>query len=161
MSKPRKAPLQVNVSHPFPLKSRCRYCGSKNLSYWQDYTNPYWYPDPKYARNRGLGSFEGWMQATQYDYQFQTIYKRNGEHWYPVHSVGFKRYAPRFSRSWAGGGKQRPRVSDMVVIVVCQDCEQQTWAYMNSTIRKMPENLNRKARINCPETIYPFLSKYW
>lgn len=161
MSKPRKTPLHVNASHPFPLKGRCNSCGSDKLTYYQDYTNPYWYPDPKYARNRGLASFEGWVNNIQTDYQFQTYFKRNGEHWYPVHSVAFKRYNPKTSRGWGNGTPKRPRPSDMVVIVICQDCEQQTWAYMNSSVRKMPENANRKARINCPKTIYPYLSQWW
>lgn len=157
MSK-KPVPLFINASHPFPLKARCKHCGSSRLEYYQDYTNPYWYPDPKYARNRGLRSTEGWMKNCQSDY-YIFYFTRAGIRMDPVHSVAFKRYAPKFSRSWAGAQSNRPHVSNMAVVVVCKNCDLQAWVYMNSNVRRMPENVNRKARINCPQRILPFQYK--
>lgn len=156
MKKP--IPLFINASHPFPLKGRCKHCGSSELVYYQDYTNPYWYPNPRYARDRGLASFEGWMKYTQTDYLI-SYFKRQGIRLDPSHSVAFKRYSPKFYKSWANGHDHRPRVSNMAVVVVCKGCDLQTWVYMNSNVRKMPENTNRKARINCPQRVLPFQFK--
>lgn len=158
MSKPRPTPLFINASHPFPLKARCKHCGSDKLVYYQDYTNPYWYPDPKYARSRGLRSTEGWIQYCPSDYLI-SFFRRQGIRLEPTHSVAFKRYSPKFSKSWAGVRPHRPHISNMAVVVVCKNCDQQTWVYMNSNVRRMPENTNRKARINCPDRILPFQFK--
>jgi hypothetical protein len=155
MSKQKKTTLFINASHPFPLKNRCAHCGSNKLVYYQDYTNPYWYPNTRYARDRGLNSVEGWLRWTGTDYT-NCLLERAGERFAPTHSVAYKRYSPKFNKSWAGVFTQRRHhISNMVVVVVCEACDLHTWVYMNSTVRKMPENSNRKARINCPQKIAP------
>lgn len=159
--KPKYPPLHINASHPFPLRNRCANCGSRKLCYSYDYTNPYWYPNTRYARDRGLASFEGWLQGCQSDYQMEA-FARLEMRIDPVHSVAFKRYNPKLSRSWSGG-EGRHYISQMVVVVSCEACDMQTWWYMNLHNLRMPENKHRKARINCPEMIYPmkYKSKRW
>ena len=73
----------------------------------------------------------------------------------PQHSLGFKRYSPKFSKGYADSKGQRGYNSQMLVVIVCDACDLQTWAYMNGYTRKMPENFHRKARINCPQKIVP------
>lgn len=154
MSQNKKPILVINASHPFPLKNRCKHCGSKNLVFYQDYSNPYWYPDIKYAKNRNTPDMvRGWMHGTHIDKELAP-FKRAGIRLDPQHSIAFKRYNPKLSKSWSGG-QGRHYISQMVVMIVCDDCDMQTWAYMNSYYRKMPENFNRKARINCPQKINP------
>lgn len=155
MKRRPKTALFITASHPFPLRNRCANCGSDKLCYFQDYTNPYQYPNVKYSRERSLASTEGWIRWTPTDV-YNVLHKRAGTRIDPSHSVRFKGYAPKFSRSWSGVQDQkRYHVSNMVVVVACQECDLHTWVYMNSNIRKMPENFNRKARINCPQKIMP------
>jgi hypothetical protein len=155
MNKLHKAALFINASHPFPLKNRCPKCGSDKMVYYYDHTNPYWYPNTRCARDRGLASTEGWLRWCGSD-MYISLHERSGTRLDPSHSVAFKRYAPKFSRSWATvRDRNRPHVSNMVTVVVCKQCDLHTWIYMNAGVRRMPENFHRKARINCPQKILP------
>lgn len=155
MKRRPKTPLFINASHPFPLRNRCAHCGSDKIVYYQDYTNPYQYPNTRYARDRGLASTEGWIRWTPTDV-YNCLHERAGNRMGPSHSIRFSGYSPKFARSWSGVQKQgRHHVSNMVVVVVCEACDLHTWVYMNSNVRKMPENFHRKARINCPQKILP------
>lgn len=151
----KKPILSVNASHSFPLRNRCKHCGSNKLSYFHDYSNPYWYPEHKYARNRcSPDMVKGWLYGMHSDKELVTLFKNMNIRVDPQHSIGFKRYVPKFSKGWADN-KGRGYNSSMVVMVVCDNCDLQTWAYINGYTRKLPENFNRKARINNPQKIPP------
>jgi hypothetical protein len=151
----KKPVLSVNLSHPFPLKNRCKHCGSNKLSYFHDYSNPYWYPDTRYARNRCTPEMiKGWAYGTHSDKELSPLFQSMSIRADATHSIGFKRYNPKLAKSWADGNG-RGYISQMLVVVVCDSCDLQTWAYINGYNRKMPENFHRKARINCPQKIPP------
>jgi hypothetical protein len=151
----------MSASHPFSLKSRCKYCGSNKLEFYRDYSNPYWYPDTKFARNRVTAVVvKNWLRNLNEDYALRTLYQRLNMRYENTNSVAFKRYNPKLSRIHPGKNGFR-YVSDMVVMVVCGNCHQQTWAYRNSDVAKLPENANRKARINCPQRAVPRKSEFW
>lgn len=150
----KKPLLSINASHSFPLRNRCKHCGSNKLSYFHDYSNPYWYPDLRYARNRcSPDMVKGWLYGSHSDKELAP-YKNLGIRFDPQHSIGFKRYSPKFSKGYADN-KGRGYNSQMVVVIVCDNCDMQTWAYINGYTRKLPENLNRKARINNPQKVGP------
>ncbi len=161
MNKQKKPVLTINASHPFPLRNRCRHCGSNKLSYYHDYTNPYWYPDPRYARERCTPEMlKGWLYGTHSDKELQALYKKLDMRFDPTHSVAFKRFNPKLYRGWGGVDSQkRHYVSQMVVVVVCDNCQMQSWGLINRSVRTLPENINRKARIDCPQKAYPL--EWW
>lgn len=155
MTNKKKPVLLVNASHNFPLRNRCKYCSSNKLAYFQDYSNAYWYPNTRYARDRTSKEMTmSWVESTNFDLQSGHLFRddlRKG-----THSVAFKRYNPKLARNW---GIDRYHTLHMVVVVICNNCKREAWIYRNSSIARLPENAHRKARINCPKPIMPL--KWW
>lgn len=157
-----KVNLTFNISHPFAIKNRCRYCGENKFEFWGNGMNPHWSHNLRSSRRyqyHSAVSVMQWANDTNNDYIRRVLHDFDTS---PYHapSIGFKSYDPRLSRTFSDHKGRYPMGSDYYV-VICENCHRQTWLVARDAKKFLPENFNRKAlRFKLPIQAKP-LQEWW
>ena len=137
-------PFVISLSHPFTVKNRCKYCGSNDLEVGVLHGRPPW-KDLKYERNLDIEyNIIKWIIKVNEDYK-RYLYRNYPKSIKYTRSNFFKGFNPRLYRNF-----KYIILEPKTINLYCANCNIGEWSYSDVQKRELPENVNRKSRINSP-----------
>lgn len=137
--------VRINLSTPFPTKSRCKRCGS--------YPSMYYYlmgkvlrHDPRSSINIKFSLLKKYCKRMCNDQYLLVAPKYFNELESFSHKTSYKGFLPKLHR--VRGSNQY--CSDFIEYLMC-DCGATSWAFSNRSVQGRVEIMNRKARGKYPQ----------
>lgn len=135
--------VRVNLSTPFLVRSRCKFCAGLPTHYYYIRNATMWYNPRK--------PIDHFKQMTKYVKRMCSDHYLMEEPKYFVemasfsHPVSYKGYRPRLHRTRGSSATQ-----DVVEFLMC-DCGRSSWAFSDKAVKYRPEIVARKARYRFPQ----------
>ncbi|SRR5258708_7669090 len=138
----KKSYVHINLSTPFPVRTRCRYCGKGPEHYYASKTATKWFNPNRikdaskhYQKHIKRMIFDYYLDSLPKDFCFISPF---------THTVLYKSYNPALHKK-----RGIPPVNDYVEFLCC-NCGRTTWGFSQKSIGARHEITQRKARYSYP-----------
>lgn len=134
--------IRINLSTPFIVRSRCKFCGEFPSVYYLVRNSVMWHNPRKIQEQSSL--YNSIVERLCANYYLKEDPKSFTSTNYFAYWVPYKNYRPRLHRTRGSNP-----VLDTIEFFTC-DCGRTTWALSEKAVKNRPEISNRKARRKYP-----------
>lgn len=139
---PRAKNIKINLSTVFPVRTKCKYCGTGPTHYFAHPVVYKWF-NPTKARDN-FKYIQKTLKRMNYDYYLKESPKIFRATVHLTHTVNYKGYNPALHRK-----RGVPPINDYLEMMVC-GCGISQWAYSQKSSVARPEITQRRARYSYP-----------